>query len=167
MIQWDKRQLTLSKLQEYANTVHDRGGPSQVWGFVNGTLRGIARPGKNQKQYYSGHKKKRGLKWQGIVTPDKLILGLHGPAPGKTGDWKMWMDSKISEQLRALVSHLEAIEQPVLYKDNAYVQGRFGLVGAFSATSSQALSQEQQEFNRTITLFQIAVEHTFGKVSNL
>ena len=53
----------------------------------------------------------------------------------------MWIDSKVFEQLHALVGHLEAIKQPVLYKNKAYVQGEFGLVGIFSATSSQALSQ--------------------------
>ena len=65
------------------------------------------------------------------------------------------------------MSHLKVTKRPVLYGNKAYIQGGFGLVGAFFGTSSQALFQEQQKFNKTMTLFQIVVEHAFGKVSNL
>jgi hypothetical protein len=44
LVRWDPRRLTLTQLQEYAAYVERCNRPDNVWGFVDGTLRGISRP---------------------------------------------------------------------------------------------------------------------------
>ena len=41
---WDPHRLTIQQLRFYANHIENASGPENIWGFVNGTLRGIARP---------------------------------------------------------------------------------------------------------------------------
>ena len=51
----------------------------RVWGFIDGTLRRICRPGVAQQLFYNGHKRWHGIKFQAVVTPDGLITHLYGP----------------------------------------------------------------------------------------
>src|SRR5207248_10731308 len=76
LLHWDERRLTLPVLQTYARAVSAKGGPSTVFGFVDGTIRGISRPGgagMDQNIFYTGYKKMHALKYQGVATPDGLI----------------------------------------------------------------------------------------------
>ena len=50
--------LSPNHLEEFAAAVHNRGAAlDNCWGFVDGTVRPICRPGQNQKCLYNGHKK--------------------------------------------------------------------------------------------------------------
>ncbi|RPA77541.1 hypothetical protein BJ508DRAFT_199898, partial [Ascobolus immersus RN42] len=87
---WDAKRLDLGQLRKYADAIEDKSGARNIWGFIDGTHRGIGRPVVNQEDYYAGAKKEHGIRYQGIVTPDGLISSLAGPWRGPTGDWKMW-----------------------------------------------------------------------------
>ena len=52
---------------------------SNCWGFVDGTVRPIARPGEHQRMLYNGHKRVHALKFQSVVAPNGLIANLYGP----------------------------------------------------------------------------------------
>ena len=68
------------RLQEYANAVHDAGAALEnCWGFVDGTVRPICRPGENQRIMYNGHKRVHAIKFQSVVAPNGLIANLYGP----------------------------------------------------------------------------------------
>jgi len=42
----------------------NKGAPLQnCWGFIDGTVRPICRPGENQRQVYNGHKRVHALKF--------------------------------------------------------------------------------------------------------
>ena len=49
------------------------------FGFVDGTVRRIARPKNNQRQVYNGHKRVHGLKFQNVTLPNGMIGNLVGP----------------------------------------------------------------------------------------
>ena len=50
--------LTQRNLEQFAHIVHDRGAPlDNCWGFGDGTLRAVSRPGQNQRILYNGHKR--------------------------------------------------------------------------------------------------------------
>src|SRR5438045_876813 len=88
LLQWNDEVLTLERLRAYARAVHEKGGPATVFGFVDGTLRGISRPsgeGMDQRLFYSGYKKLHALKYQGLATPDGLVPATNGLVFGKTG----------------------------------------------------------------------------------
>ena len=64
----------------YAYAVADRGTAlSNCFGFVDGTVRPICRPGKDQKVVYNGHKRVHALKFQSVSLPNGLVAQLCGP----------------------------------------------------------------------------------------
>lgn len=101
-LEWDEKRLTFEKLSTYAMAIHHFGGGSCFWGFIDGTLNATCRPLVDQEQYYSGHKRKHGYKYQAVVTPDGLVSSLMGPFIGRRGDWKMVECSGLVEKLRAV-----------------------------------------------------------------
>ena len=55
--------LTYTKIQSYSQSLHQAGGLSGIWGFLDGTFRPICRPTEDQEFYYSGYKKLHGFKY--------------------------------------------------------------------------------------------------------
>ena len=77
---WNDQLLSRDKLQVYADAVADRGAAlSNCFGFVDGTVRPICRPGKDQKVVYNGHKRVHALKFQSVSLPNGLVAHLYGP----------------------------------------------------------------------------------------
>lgn len=77
---WNDRLLSRDKLQVYADAVAGKGAAlSNCFGFVDGTVRPICRPGENQKCVYNGHKRVHALKFQSVTLPNGLVAHLYGP----------------------------------------------------------------------------------------
>ena len=56
--------LSPASLQEYANAIHRAGATlDNCFGFIDGTVRAISRPGKDQRLVYNGHKREHALKF--------------------------------------------------------------------------------------------------------
>ena len=49
------------------------------FGFIDGTVRAISRPGKDQRLVYNGHKRVHALKFQSVSLPNGIIASLFGP----------------------------------------------------------------------------------------
>ena len=80
LTQWNPDILNSQALQMYADAVSARGAPLQnCFGFVDGTVRPIARPGEHQRLVYNGHKRVHSLKFQSLALPNGLIANMHGP----------------------------------------------------------------------------------------
>lgn len=78
--QWNANILNPAALQLYANHINQMGAPLEnCFGFIDGTVRPIARPGRNQRIVYNGHKRVHSLKFQSIAIPNGLIANLYGP----------------------------------------------------------------------------------------
>ena len=77
---FEQRWLQQDKLIEYAQAVHSKGHALEnCWGFIDGTVRPICRPGENQKVVYNGHKRVHALKYQSVVAANGLVANLYGP----------------------------------------------------------------------------------------
>ena len=75
--------LSSENLSRYADSIHAHGSPLQnCFGFIDGTVRKIARPKKNQRAMYNGYKRVHAMKFQSVVVPDGLIANLSGPYEG-------------------------------------------------------------------------------------
>jgi hypothetical protein len=74
---------------------------SECWGFINGTIRKMSRPGQFQEVVYNGHKRGHGVKFQSIVTPDGLIIDLHGPIEGSRHDAFLFIKSQLGQRISA------------------------------------------------------------------
>lgn len=67
-------------LQQYADVISAKGSPlDNCFGFVNGTVRPISRPGQHQRAVYNGHKRVHALKFQSVALPNGLIGNLYDP----------------------------------------------------------------------------------------
>ena len=163
---WDHNRLSLCCLQQYAHAISLAGGPKGIWGFVDGTLKVICRPGQEQRQFYTGYKKAHAIKWQAIKTPDGLISSLAGPFEGRLGDWLVWQQSGLEGILRILFTHLPAEKRLYLYGDAAYSLS-FAVLGGYKARVNHELNDAEREYNEQMSKYRIAVEHGFGKVVNL
>ena len=68
---WNQRFLSSVCLEQYAQAIRRMGSPlPNCFGFVDGTVRPIARPDENQRVVYNGHKRVHALKFQSLVTPN-------------------------------------------------------------------------------------------------
>ena len=77
---WNANLLSPVKLEEYAEAVAAKGSPLRnCFGFIDGTVRPISRPGEDQKVVYNWRKRIRALKFQSVTLPNGLIAHLFGP----------------------------------------------------------------------------------------
>ena len=92
--------LSRENLQIFANAVHNKGAAlDNCWGFVDGTVRPICRPLRNQRVVYNGHKRVHAIKFQSVVAPNGMIANLFGPVEGRRHDSRMLAMSGLLEQL--------------------------------------------------------------------
>ena len=67
-------------LQRNADAVANKGTPLQnYFGFIDGTVRRIARPDTNQRILYNRHKRGHAIKFQSVTLPNGIIGHLYGP----------------------------------------------------------------------------------------
>lgn len=78
--QWNVNILNPVALRNYADCILQMGAPlDNCFGFIDGTVRPIARPGVTQRILYNGHKRIHSLKYQAVAIPNGLIAHLYGP----------------------------------------------------------------------------------------
>ena len=91
--------LSQNHLMEYCRVIKNKGVPlDRCIGFIDGTVRPICRPGRNQAIVYNGHKRVHALKYQSVALPNGLIGNMFGPLEGKRHDCalfkRVWSYSK-------------------------------------------------------------------------
>ena len=154
--------LSPANLQVFADAVHDKGASLEnCWGFVDGTVRPISRPGENQRILYNGHKKVHAIKFQSVVTPNGLIANLYGPVEGRKHDSGMLGDSGLFRELQQC-AHGPNNNILCIYGDPAYPL-RPQLMGPFKGV---AITPLQHAWNKSMSEVRISVEWIFGDVIN-
>ena len=109
---------------------------------------------------YNGHPRRHCLNYQGITTPDGLIISMFGPVEGRRHDNTMLAISGFLERPR---SKGETFKGKYIYGDPAY--GCSDLVCcpfAFAEPGSR-----QSEFNSSMSSVREAVEWSFGRLKSL
>ena len=77
--QWNRDVLSSPLLQEYADAIHAKESPLEnCFGFIDETVRPIARPNQQQRIVYNGHKRVHSLKFQSVALPNGLIGNMYG-----------------------------------------------------------------------------------------
>ena len=165
MLRWDSHRLTVDKLQWYTRHIENQGGGDILWGYIDGTLQRICRPSKNQQIYYSGHKHHHGYKIQGILTPDGLFSSAWGPIVGSCGDWYVFQQSDIEQDIKRLYENagIPEDEQLYVYGDPAYT-GSSATMGAYRRPRGGELTPAQADFNKQMSKKRVSVEHGYGFV---
>lgn len=122
-----------------------------IFALVDVTEIFIQRPKRNQKQYYSGKKKRHSMKVQIIydLTAHKIVSFYI--SNGKTHDFKMFKESnpRFREFLKGLAdSGYQGISKIWSSMETPYKKPRSG-----------ELSDEEKEFNSLLGSIRIAIEH--------
>ena len=149
------------RAQKYATTINEKcPALDRCVAFMDGTVIGIARPGKNDEQNaaYNGHKRKHALKYQTLTTPDGLILHAHGPIAGCRHDWALYVRSNIEQQLREVLSVGGC--QYYVHGDSGY--NRRDVVDV--PFQGAHLSGAQLAANRTTSSVRVTVEWSYKDV---
>ena len=80
ILQWNDSILNPHSLEIYSNAITARGSLlDNCFGFIDGTVRPISKPGQNQRVVYNGHKRVHGVKFQSVALPNGIIGNMYGP----------------------------------------------------------------------------------------
>ena len=154
--------LSVANLERYANAIHAAGAPlNNCWGFVDGTVRLICRPGEHQRVVYNGHKRVHAIKFQSIVAPNGLIANLFGPVEGRRHDSGMLADSNLLPLIQQHCNRANG-DPLCIYQDTAYPL-RAHLQTPYLGLQ---LNPVQAEYNRCMSKVRAAVEWVFGDIIN-
>ena len=154
--------LSRANLELFAAAIHDRGAALEnCWAFVDGTVRPIARPGKNQRVLYNGHKKIHAIKFQSVAALNGLIANLYGLVEGKRHDSSMLRMSDLLNQLQQY-SYKRNGDILCIYGDTTYpllpqLQGPF---------KGARLRLDQDAWNTSMSKVRVEVEWIFADVVN-
>ena len=162
ILYWDQQRLTIPKIQDYVQAASEKvgaGGLANIFGYIDGTFIDTARPLENQEADYNGWKHSHGLKFQGVMAPDGIIMHLGGPYKATVHDAKMLRLSGLQDQLdRSIGRHREVC----LYGDAAYGM-RFPWVIS-SLRRNQLLNAQLRQRNIVMSSARIVVEWGFGLI---
>ena len=153
------------RLTLYAEAVHRATGIAgvHIFGFIDGTVRGTARPVYGQESMYTRHKSKHGVKYQALALPDGLLACLYGPRSVRRHDSKMLTDSGLEEAIMGIQGRT-GIEY-CINGDAAYQACDIMMTGYNRA---QCTSDPLKEWwTRTMNPKRTCVEWSFGRVRNV
>lgn len=154
--------FTAARVASYSDAIAFKSGVNlHVWGFIDGTVRPICRPGHHQRDYYNGHHRTHALKYQGVTTPDGIVSSLHGPYEGKRHDAGIYARSGLHQQLQEHMAFLHDDQPYALFGDAAYPLSQFLQKGF----TGQNLTAAQQQFNSRMSSVRQAAEWSFKDVT--
>lgn len=150
----------VDRMQMYADAIYNKGSPlTNIFGFIDGTVRPVCRPTIYQRIVYNGHKRVHALKFQSISTPDGLICNLWGPMEGRRHDCALLAGSGIMDQFEAGDWRDRDGLAFALYGDPAYPVREY-LLSPYKGNPDE----NQRLFNTRMSKVREAVEWEFGKI---
>lgn len=163
LLEFDWERLDAAFLEEMCALNRAKGSIlDDCVGFIDGTVRPMCRPSRNQKLFYNGHKRVHSIKFQNIVFPDGIVVYMDGPYSGNRHDAGLLRDSGLEAILEANLRGTDQ-RQLCIYGDPAYPDRPY-LVCPFKGSR---LADDELAFNAKMSSIRIVVEWSFGKIVNL
>ncbi len=123
--------------------------------IIDGTEQPIQRPGRKQRCWYSGKKKRHTIKTEVAITEEGRIVGVSKPAPGRVHDLE------IRRRGPPLPKHAH------VYADSGY-QGlqkdHTAIEIPYKKTKKKPLTKDQRDYNHALSRFRVRVEHRIGRL---
>jgi hypothetical protein len=151
--------LSMGDIKRMCEGIRNKTNFPLCFGFVDGTVRPVCKPGLLQGEVYNGKDRIHSLKYQGFSTPDGILQQLSGPWPGRRHDSVMYSHSGLPEWLDSLPRH-ESGAMHCLYADAGY-HTQAGLMVPFCDGN---VNLKHQAFNEVMSSARIAVEWEFGGI---
>lgn len=165
MFNWNQPFLTRASLQEYARAITRQGSPlTNCFGFIDGTVRAICRPGEKQRVVYNGHMHVHALKFQSVALPNGLIANLYGPVEGRRHDAGMLRDCGLLNTLER-EAYSPRGDDLCHYGDPAYPLRPY-LMAPYRIGEVPVFTADMVAFNEAMSYVRASVEWLFGDVSN-
>jgi hypothetical protein len=158
--------LSVEDLQRFSCAVSKKSGVDVVFGFLDGTIRPVCKPGDAQNEVYNGKDCVHALKYQIVSTPDGIIRHLDGPWPGRRHDQHMVTSAPWSAGTPVLQNWLLAHpktpyeSQYVIYADAGYATAP----GIETPWPDGHFNLEHAAYNAAMCSSRIAVEWEFGHI---
>lgn len=123
--------------------------------IIDCTEQPVQRPKHEQKQWYSGKKKRHCIKSEIMITPKGRIVSVSDAAPGSVHD------ITIRKQGPPIP------EETQIYADSGY-QGlqndHRNIELPYKKTNKKPLDDDEKYYNTCLSRFRVKVEHTFAKI---
>jgi len=151
--------LTAEELTTFCAAVEAKSGLSICFGFIDGTVRPIAKPSVLQGACYNGKDRVHALKYQALVLPNGMFHQLCGPWPGSRHD--MFLLHK-SELVNHIVQFPRSPQGAVYcaYADQGYSEQ----AGISTPYFDGAVNAVHEAYNQAMSSSRIAVEWAFGDI---
>ena len=86
ILQWNDSILNPYSLEIYSNAITAKGSHlDNCFGFIDGTVRPISKPGQNQRVVGNGHKRVHDVKFQSVALPNGIIGNIYRPIGKRNG----------------------------------------------------------------------------------
>ena len=86
ILQWNDSILNPYSLEIYSNAITAKGSPlDNCFGFIDGQVRPISKPGQNQRVVDNGHKGVHDVKFQSVALPNGIIGNIYRPIGKRNG----------------------------------------------------------------------------------
>lgn len=145
-------------MEEYTHIVD-----FDVFAFIDGTSRAIARPGHFQREFYSGHKRNHCLQFLSVTAPDGMILFTHGPDEGRHQDnWGLHKSELATHKLPRVAGMLGNVFR--VYGDPIFARSEYVQKGFPCGVEADAT---EYVFNKLMNSARVSIEHVFGRVTQL
>ena len=160
---WNQPFLSPPYLERYAHAKTMKGSPlTNCFGFIDGPVGQISKPGENQRILYNWHKRVHSLKFQSVALPSGLIANLYGPVEGRRHDAGMLKDSGLLTTLQREAYNSRG-DPLCLYGDPAYPL-RPKLMCPFREADVPVFTPETRAFNTAMSEVRVSVEWLFGDI---
>ncbi|KAL8276754.1 hypothetical protein RQP46_010863 [Phenoliferia psychrophenolica] len=162
LMKWNPALMTPERCELFAAAARMKGSVlDNICCLIDGTIRGIARPIDEQRQWFNGHKRKHAAKYQLVSSLDGLLVHLF-PSVGRRGDMGILDSSGIIDIWR---EHLlgDNGRQMACFGDLGYGCLQGVLYCGFNA-SNDAI---KNAFNDRMKVVRVCVEWAFGEIVTL
>jgi hypothetical protein len=151
--------ISIEDIKRFCSGIASKTNFPICFGFIDGTVRPVCKPGLLQGELYCGKDRVHSLKYQGFCTPDGMLQQLCGPWPGRRHDQVMYSHSGLPEWLDSLPRH-ESGAMYCVYGDQGYHR-QPGLMVPFS---DGIVNAKHEAFNEVMSSARIAIEWEFGGI---
>lgn len=121
--EWNQGWLSEEDFYLFEGAISAKGGALRgFFGLTDGTARSIARPGRMQRDCFSGHKRLHYSKWLSVVVPNGMICSLHGGHRGSMHDSFSLTTSKVIEAVQVKIASFEQQHAFCIHGDSGHAR---------------------------------------------
>jgi hypothetical protein len=158
ILTWDTRRLS-PLLANFSAAIREASPLANTIGFVDGTRRQHTKPGVNQRESFNHHHWFHCLGFQGVSTPDGIIVQISPGMPGSYNDQFLLHASALND-----IMSLQPFSNYFVYADAGYTT-KDHVIAPFAR--HDGVTAGELAFNAQMSSARVTIEWLFGRVVQL